>query len=503
MIRKIGKTLWPVSAGALLVAAAIAVPLFNQSPVRADVSEGLAQANALSEAFMHVADTGSPAVVYIQVKKAMDNRGMQFDPRGGVPEEFFRRFFGPDAPGRGGQQRGGQQRGGQQDNSPVPVGQGTGFIVSEDGYIVTNHHVVGDVDEIEVKMTDGRTFDAEVVGSDELTEIALIKIDAKNLPVLPLGDSDGLRVGEWVMAIGNPFGLQHTVTTGIVSAQGRANLGISASEGFYGDFIQTDAAINPGNSGGPLLNLNGEVVGVNTAIYSRSGGYMGIGFAIPVNMVKFVTDQLRDNGSISRGWLGVAIQNLNPELSQWFGDENQGVLIADVQPDSPAEKAGLKRDDVVVGFNGMPVAEAGSFRSRVASTVPGTSVEMKLLRGGKAITKDVKIGTLDQDEQVVTASNDNAKSRPLGLGVQNLTEDIAQQFGYEDAKGVVITEVRPRSIAAQAGLKPGQLIAEVNRKPVNNVRDFQTTVKEADEDQSILLLVRDGGFSRYVALDVN
>ncbi len=494
MKQAIHKTLWPAAGAVLVVAALVVLPGLERNPVQADVNTGIAQANALSEAFTHIADTASPAVVYIQVKKAMGRQNMQFGPQGGIPEEFFRRFFGPDF--NGPQQRG--RRAPQNDN-PVPVGQGTGFIVSRDGYIITNHHVVGDMDEIEVQLADGRKFDAEVIGSDSETEIALIKIEADDLPVLPLGDSDGLRVGEWVLAIGSPFGLQHTVTSGIVSARSRGNVGITE----YADFIQTDAAINPGNSGGPLLNLAGEVIGVNTAIYSRSGGSMGIGFAIPVNMVKFVKDQLLEHGSISRGYLGVGIQNLTDDLAQWFGDETKGVLISSVMEDSPADKAGLKRDDVVVGYNGQPVEEVGSFRSRVASTPPGTQVDLDIVRGGKKLNKSVKIGTLDEGEAMVTAQRNGAKSKPLGLSLQNLTDDLAQRFGYDDAAGVVVTEVLPRSAAAAAGIEPGHLIVEVNRQAVRNVREFQDAVDSGDEGDSVLLLVRDGEFSRYVALDID
>jgi len=477
----------------LAVVAICAAALAGGPALAAAPAASVDHLNELSNAFAQVAEQASPAVVFVQVEKELRGGVVPQTPFDMFPDDFLDRFFGrrwqrpqtPQAP----QQRTPKGR-------RVPMGQGTGFIISPDGYIVTNHHVVGEADRVRVKLADGREFDAETVGSDPQTEIALIKIDASGLPALALGDSDQLKVGEWVLAIGNPFGLSHTVTAGIVSAKGRGNVGITD----YADFIQTDAAINPGNSGGPLLNLKGEAVGLNTAIFTRSGGYMGIGFAIPINMVRFVQEQLQDNGTITRGFLGVVIQNLTPELAEWFGiEEGKGVLIAEVSKDSPAEAAGLQRDDVIVEFDGQPVAEIGSFRSRVASTTPGTKAPLVVLRDGKRVKKTVKVGSLDSEAQVATLGS-GSEDKKLGLTVQNLTDDIAERLGYKDESGVVVSDVEQGSVAANAGVKAGVLIKEVNRQAVRNTREFQDAVKNSEAGKTVLLLVVDGEYSHYVAL---
>ena len=292
------------------------------------------------KAFASVAREASPAVVFIKVEKTVTTSPSM----GPFNDDFFKRYFGEPAPG--------------QPQNPSPQqkhmlqGQGSGFIISSDGYILTNNHVVGDADKVLVKLLDGREFTAKTIGTDPPTDVAVIKIDAKNLPILPLGDSGKLEVGEWVLALGNPFGLSHTLTAGIISALGRSRIGIAD----YEDFIQTDAAINPGNSGGPLINLEGQAIGINTAIFSQSGGYMGIGFAIPINLVKEINNQLIEHGSVTRGYLGVTAQELTPELVQSFGlKDEKGALVAQVTPDSPAQKAGLKQGDMIVKFNGEPI----------------------------------------------------------------------------------------------------------------------------------------------------
>jgi serine protease Do len=315
-------------------------------------------------------------------------------------DEFFRRFFGPRLPERG------------QPRKYRQTGQGSGFIVSKDGYILTNHHVVGDADRITVTLSDGREFTAKTVGTDPKSDVAVIKIEADNLPILPLGDSDALEVGEWVMAVGNPFGLSHTITVGVVSAKGRSTVGITD----YEDFIQTDAAINPGNSGGPLINLTGEVVGIITAIFSRSGGYMGIGFAIPVNMAKAIQKQLVETGKVIRGSLGVNVQNLSKELAESFGlDSTDGVLIAGVTKDSPADKAGLRRGDVIVEFNGRNIENVGQFRNLVALTIPGTKIKLVLIRGGKRSDLAVKLGRIP--EGLIAGATKTDLMKKLGFSV--------------------------------------------------------------------------------------
>ncbi len=480
------------------VAALAVVAITGEFPRRVEAAgNSVAALNQLSDAFAQVSEDASPAVVFIRVE--METRGQRM-PQGwqhpNIPNDLYDFFFSPRAPQRQAPQRQGP-RGPQGRQAPrhVPYGQGTGFIFSEDGYIVTNHHVVGDADRIQVTLSDGREMEAELVGSDPKTEIAVIKVDEDNLPSVPLGDSDALRVGEWVLAIGNPFGLSHTVTAGIVSARGRGEVGITD----YSDYIQTDAAINPGNSGGPLLNLEGKVVGMNTAIVSRSGGYMGIGLAIPINMVKFVADQLMENGEIRRGFLGVGIQNVTQDLADWFDlKDGKGVLISEVMEDSPAERAGIERDDIVVEFDGQPAEEVQSFRSRVASTTPGKRVPIVVIRGGKRVTKHVKIGTLDEETQR-TARTPGGVKTDLGLSVQNLTDELAERFGYEGESGVIVSQVEPNSPAAAAGIETGMLIQEVNREAVRNTRDFEDALGNGERD-AVLLLVSDGQFSRYVAL---
>lgn len=485
------------AAAALVLAAGFSLPaLLHEEPVSAQTPEAISALTSLSDAFAQVSEKSAPAVVHIEVDKTMrGGRGMSPE---GIPEDFFEFFFGPRRgmpPGHG-EGRGPMPEQAPEPQGPVPFGQGSGFIISADGYIVTNHHVVGDADRVRVILTDGRKFEAKTIGSDPQTEIALIKIESENLPTIELGDSDAIRVGQWVVAIGSPFGLDHSVTAGIISARGRSNVNIVD----YADFIQTDAAINPGNSGGPLINLEGKVVGLNTAIYSRSGGYMGIGFAIPVNMVKYIVDQLRDHGSIERGFIGVGIQNLTDEMAQWFGNGDlKGILVSEVAPDSPGAKAGIQRDDIIVEMDGQPVTEVGSFRSRVASTRPGTEVRIGILRGGERSDVTVTLGKLDGIAAGQAEEEEAEKSR-VGLGIQDLTPELATRLGFENEKGVVISEVEPGSPAARAGLESGTLITEVNRKPVSSVSEYKAAVKESDE-KGVLLRVREGEMSRYVVLE--
>ena len=443
------------------------------------------------KAFASVAKKVSPAVVFIQVEKTVQGQPMQgfFPPFG---DDFFRRFFG--IPGPGGQPH--QFQAPAQPQRKI-MAQGSGFIFRSDGYIMTNNHVVADADKVTVRLEDGREFRGKVVGADPHSDVAVVKIDAKNLPVLPLGNSDKLEVGEWVIAVGNPFGLSHTITAGIVSAKGRSSVGITD----YENFIQTDAAINPGNSGGPLVNLDGQAVGINTAIFSRSGGYMGIGFAIPINMAKAIAEQLIKHGTVIRGYLGISIQDLTPELAKSFNlAPEKGVLIAQVTQHSPAQKAGLKRGDVIISFDGKPVTKAGPFRNRVALKTPGSKATIKVLRNGEAKTLTVVIGKLP--EKGVLSSKSSEELNKLGITVQALTPELAKQLGYEGQSGVVITRVDPGSIAAMAGLQPGILIEEVNRVPVKTIEDFQRAVRKTPPHGVLLLLIRQGANSRYLALQL-
>jgi len=484
-----------------LLPLALSNPASAQEAAQPDTG-AIAALKNLGNAFADITDETSPAVVFIRIEKRISNR-MRFDSRGqGIPEDFFERFFGiPGHPAPGGRQQTPEPEG---EGVPVPVGQGSGFILSADGHIITNHHVVNEADNIVVTLNDGREFDATVVGSDADTEIAVIKIDADGLPTLKLGDSDNLRVGEWVLAIGNPFGLSHSVTAGIVSAFGRSDVNVS-TDGFLADFIQTDAAINPGNSGGPLLNLDGEVVGLNTAILSRSGGYMGIGFAIPINMVKYVTTQLIENGKVIRGFVGIRIQDLDPEMSQYWEGVDQGVLVIEVVPDTPAAAVGVMNDDVIIALNGKPVADAGAFKSRVSIIAPGNTATLTIMRNGEKLEKIVTVAAFPDELQPggATVEKGVGKNESLGISVQDMSEDLAEDFGYAGVEGVLVTEVKPNSAAALANLREGMLIQEVNRKPVKNVEEFNAALEESANDRSVLLRVRVDDVSSYIAVKIN
>jgi serine protease Do len=404
-----------------------------------------------------------------------------------VPEPF-RRFF-PQPP-EGGER---EQR---------PRGVGSGFIIDADGYIVTNHHVVDGSRSIEVQLADGRTFQPKVIGSDAETDLALLKIEATALPMIPLGSSSALKVAEPVMAIGNPFGFDHTVTVGIVSGTGRF-----IGQGRFDDFIQTDAAINPGNSGGPLINTRGEAVGINSAIRSSSGGFQGIGFAIPVDLAKPILGQLRATGKVTRGWLGVSIQPLTQELAKSFGIAGtQGALVTEIREDSPASRAGFKEGDVIVSFDGKNVDGSRALPGLVANTPVGRAVPVVILRDGKRQTVTATVGNLaDSREARATAAENKPESGAtdkLGLALQELTPELAKQLGVQSDKGVVVTEVKPDSPAAQAGLAPGDVIREVNRTPVQGIRDVERGLSRGQDPSQVLLRVERDGSQRYVVVAV-
>ena len=370
-------------------------------------------------------------------------------------------------------------------------------MISKDGYILTNNHVVGGADKLEVTLNDGRKLDAKVVGTDERTDVAVIKIEGKDLPVLPMGDSDALDVGEWVLAVGSPFGLTGTVTEGIVSAKGRDGMGITD----YENFIQTDAAINPGNSGGPLVNLEGQAVGINTAIVSSSGGYNGIGFAIPVNMARQVCEQLMKHGSVTRGFLGLMIQPLTPELAKSFGlSDATGVLIGDVSSDGPAAAAGLQRGDVIVSLNGDPIKDNVSFRNQVAMMKPDTGVTLDVVRDGQHKSFTLKVGTLPETASV-SGNGQQSTESTWGLSVQTLNQQLADQLGVNVVPGVVVTNVDPASVAGMAGIRPGMVITEVNRKPVRNAKEFDEATKANKDTNTLLLLVQTAGHTQYLVLE--
>ena len=477
----------PIIKKYLSVLIVLFVIIVFSSPISAktELDENILILQKASKAFTEIAKKAIPAVVFIKVEQKVKVETSPFPFDFFDEDPFFRHFFGPFFPFP------------RKPREFKRRGLGSGFIISQNGYILTNNHVIQGADKITVKLHDGREFKARIIGTDPNTDVALIKIDANNLPVLPLGDSDKLEVGEWVMAIGNPFGLSYTLTVGVVSAKGRSNVGITD----YEDFIQTDAAINPGNSGGPLINIRGEAVGINTAIFTKSGGYMGIGFAIPINMVKAIEKQLIEKGEVTRGYLGVMIQELTPDLRESFGlKENEGVLISDVIEGSPAEKAGLKRGDVVIEFNGKKVTDVSQFRNMVALTPPGTKSDIVVIRDGKKVRIKVVLGNLKK--ATLAAVSKSELLRKLGFTVQNLTKDLAEQFGYTERKGVLISQVIPGSPAYQAGLEPGMLILEVNRIPVKNTRQFFNAIKKSKKSGKVLLLVYNGEYTRYVILSL-
>ncbi len=448
----------------------------------------LGQVPTLSE----VAKNASSAVVNISTTQKVERR-RRMPPLGPMPgpgpgpspfggedpfEEFFRRFFGDRPPP-------GQQR-----------SLGSGFSVSEDGYIITNHHVVGDADRITVRLSDKEEYDAKVVGTDEKTDIAVVKIEPKHpLHPVPLGSSSDLQVGDWVMAIGNPFGLDQTVTAGIVSAKGRV-----IGAGPYDDFIQTDASINPGNSGGPLLNLKGEVVGINSAIFSQSGGNIGIGFAIPIDLAKAIVNQLKEKGKVTRGWLGVSIQSVTPELAKSFGlQEPTGALVAEVTKDSPAEKAGFERGDIITAFNDTSIKDSHELPALVARTPVGEKAQVTVLRGGKERTLTVTLGELTEQQARAERAEESGES--WGMTVANLSADAARRFQLDpNKKGVVVTELEPGSSAEVAGIQPGDVIEEVNRQPIESVEDFNKAMTDAKDKDTLLLLARRGNFTSFFAL---
>lgn len=373
---------------------------------------------------------------------------------------------------------------------------GSGFVIDKKGFILTNYHVVEKTDEIKVVLENGQEYDAEVVGKDSKTDLALIKItpDAP-LKTLPLGDSDVLNVGDWVVAIGNPFGLEHTVTAGIVSAKYR-RIGMDS----YSNFIQTDASINPGNSGGPLLNTRGEVVGINSAIFSQSGGSIGIGFAVPVNLAKDLLPQLKE-GKVVRGWLGVMIQQITPELQEKLDLEDQkGALVADVTPGGPADKAGIQRGDVIVTFDGQEVQEMNELPMMVGSTPVGREVEVEVIRKGRKKGFDVEIGKLEEGEEA-KAEPDEART-DLGMRVEELTPELAQKLNLSEHGGLVVADVDPNSPAAEAGIRPGDQILEVDQIVMDTLDEYWDTISDYEEGDTILFLIRRGGKTLYLTLEV-
>ena len=421
-----------------------------------------------------------PAVVSVATASVVRRR------RGADPfEEFFRPYMGDQADGR-----------------VVPRGQGSGFIIHESGLVLTNNHVIDGADQIDVKLADGREFAAKVVGRDPKTDVALLRLEnAKDLPTVYLGDSDRADVGDWVVAIGNPFGLSHSVSVGIVSAKERF-----IGAGPYDDFIQTDAAINPGNSGGPLFNARGEVIGINTAIVAQG---QGIGFAVPINLVKVLVPQLEQTGTVARGWLGVAIQDLSPEIARSLKipENTKGALIADVVEGGPAARAGLEHGDLVVSVDGKDIENYAQLSRIIALLPPGKSVRLGVLRNGGRTDLDVAIAARDDQGRVLDASATRrqespraAEKGPLGISVGEVTPQVARKMGLSRPVGVVVTEVQGDGPAARAGVGEGDLILEVNRRPVRSLADWREIVRSVSPGEMVLLRLQRGDSAIYVAV---
>lgn len=462
-------------------------PLPARSAISAKSVELLSQ---LSEAQSEVAAATTPSVVNISTTRTVKSRGeVPFDL---FEDPFFRRFFGDQAP---------------QHNTPKEHKEqslGSGVIVSEDGTIVTNNHVIEKAQEIKVLLSNKRSYKAKLIGADPKTDIAVIKIDAKGLIAVPWGDSNKLRVGEVVFAIGNPFGLNQTVTRGVISAVGRANVGIAD----YEDFIQTDAAINPGNSGGALVNTRGELIGINTAILSRSGGYQGIGFAVPSSMARQVMESLVKYKKIVRGWLGVSIQEVTSELAEEFGVKDlKGALISGVMKKSPADKAGIKQGDVILEYNGKPVEDTGHLRNMVSQTPVGTSVKVKLLRAKKDVEVEVLIAELPkklsetpprEEPQAEATAEDGSLA---GLIVRELTPNLARRFGFDqNEKGVFVFSIDPNGKMYESGVRQGDVILQINQKNIESLQDYKKVVSSIKQKDRVLLLIRRKGQDMFVTV---
>jgi serine protease Do len=464
--------------------------VFGAQAVDVKVAKDFAPVNLgnFANGFSAVIKPALPAVVNISSSKVVKTHN-QLSPF--MQDPFFRQFFGDQF--------------GNQPQTQKEQSLGSGVVVNPNGYILTNNHVVEGATDIKVDLNlpEKKEYQAKVIGTDSQTDIAVLKINATNLPALTLGDSSKLQVGDVVFAVGDPFGIGETATMGIVSATGRTNLNIEG----YENFIQTDAAINPGNSGGALLDVRGNLVGINTAILTGGGGgNQGIGFAIPIDEARHVMDQLVEHGRVSRGYLGVYIEQITPALAKQFGlNQEGGALIGDVSAGGPGAKAGLKRGDAIVELNGQPVADSTSLRFAIASMAPGTTVDLKLIRDGKPMDVKVTLGELPEktESNQESGENRNGPSTLKGVEVQNLTPDIAQELNLPaGTHGVVVSQVDPSSAAGEAGLQRGDVIQEVNHKPVNSTDEYESAIRAAGS-QPVLLLVNRGGITTYVAIQSN
>ncbi|HTU00405.1 MAG TPA: Do family serine endopeptidase [Candidatus Sulfotelmatobacter sp.] len=462
--------------GAVLLAAAVLAPFASRNAKASDPVAFTSGSLAAPRSWVEVAKADTPAVVNISTTQRQGAGGDRpsVDP-------FSRRRPAPRP---------------DQPNGRRIHGLGSGFIIREDGYILTNNHVVDGATEVQVRLADGREFSGKVIGQDAKTDLAVVKIDAKQLPVLQLGNSTDLQIGEPVMAIGNPFGLEGTVTTGVVSGKSRV-----IGEGPYDDFIQTDASINPGNSGGPLVTAAGQVIGINTAILSPGEGSVGIGFALPIDTAKALLPQLEATGRVIRGWLGVGIQAITPELAKamHFAD-TKGALVASVSKESPAEAAGFKAGDVIVGYEGKPITKVSDLPRLVAATPVGRSVSVTVVREGQRLSLSPKVGTLPEERAAAAPAAEPASQDGLGLAVQPLTPSLAQQLGVDDKSGLVVAGVREGSPADEAGIQSGDVILEADRKPVKTPEDLRQAVNAAKTGGPLLLRIHRADSTLFVAV---
>jgi len=472
-----------------LTTAAVGQPRATKTVLTEPKTEAQAERTVPPANFSYAPIVKQVAPSVVKITTATKSRQATLQGIPGMDNPMLRRFFGDqfDLPGMG-----------RQMPTPRQQGLGSGVLISEDGYILTNNHVVDGADQVKVTLRDAREFGAKVVGRDPKTDLAVVKVDAKDLPHLELADTDAIEVGDVVLAVGNPFGLGQTVTMGIVSATGRGNMGLD-----YEDFIQTDAAINPGNSGGALVDSAGRLVGINTMIFSRSGGNLGIGFAVPANLARTVMTSLISDGKVTRGYLGAMIQDVTPTLAKEFKlKDANGALIGEVKSGSPAAKAGLQAGDIVTDYNGKQVNDRRHFRLRVADTKPGTTVALKVLRDGTPKTLNVTVRELPGEPALVNANTtapDNGVLSDVAVG--DLDAAARQQFEIPATlKGALVTQVGPDGAAAEAGLKPGDVILEINRHPVKSA-DEAVKLTEDAKDKTTLLRVWSGGGSRYVVVD--
>jgi serine protease Do len=478
------------SSKILIVASIFILSSLNSQVLRAD--DDINVAKSLSRAFEKVVEKITPSLVHVNPIKKID---VQANPLMSLPEGHpFREFFGDQFGNPRGMPRSdnGAKKG--RKSFKEQQGLGTGFIIDREGHIITNNHVVSGADEVTVTLADKRKLPASIVGVDPYSDLAILKVNAENLTPVVLGDSDALKIGEWIIAAGNPFGFDNSYTAGIVSAKGRSLMHGTQ----YEDYIQTDAAINPGNSGGPLVNLTGEVVGINTAIFTRSGGNMGLGFAIPVNMAKSIKQSLITEGKVTRGWLGVAIQDLNSELAESFNYEgSKGALVGDLTPDSPAAKAGLMSGDILTYFDGKEIENVNRLRHMVAMTKPNSNIPVKFWRAGKVKEAYIKIGELSPEEKE-EVKEEPEYAEDLGLRVSDLNSELQRQFNIDRKTGAVVVEVEPYGLAGQVGIQEADVILSVGDKNINKASEFYDAVKNANLKKGIRLIVETQGMKRFV-----